>query len=174
MSISSEITRIQNKRDLSFIEVENKGVTVPAGSTIDDLPGLIAQIEQGSGSETGSFLGSGTRSATISVASLKSHIRIWLDGVKSDDDLANAPYGNYKIIEINADNDTGFISLIVTNSSGTAFVVQPDPKIGRWGGNTAWTNRVEFSANSIKIITATYNGAGALFNGSFTYNWEAW
>ena len=42
MSISSEITRIQNKRDLSFAEVANKGVTVPAGSTIDDLPGLIA------------------------------------------------------------------------------------------------------------------------------------
>ena len=56
MSISSEITRIQNKRDLSFIEVENKGVTVPAGSTIDDLPGLIAQIEQGSGSGSGGII----------------------------------------------------------------------------------------------------------------------
>ena len=52
MSISSEITRIQNKRDQSFTEVANKGVTVPAGSTIDDLPGLIAQIEQGSSSIT--------------------------------------------------------------------------------------------------------------------------
>lgn len=49
MSISSEITRIQNKRDLSFQEVQNKGVTVPAGSTIDDLPGLIALIEGGGG-----------------------------------------------------------------------------------------------------------------------------
>ena len=56
MSISSEITRIQNKRDLSFAEVANKGVTVPAGSTIDDLPGLIAQIEQGSGSGSGGII----------------------------------------------------------------------------------------------------------------------
>lgn len=56
MSISSEITRIQNKRDLSFAEVANKGVTVPAGSTIDDLPGLIAQIEQGSSSGSGGII----------------------------------------------------------------------------------------------------------------------
>lgn len=56
MSISSEITRIQNKRDQSFTEVANKGVTVPAGSTIDDLPGLIAQIEQGSGSGSGGII----------------------------------------------------------------------------------------------------------------------
>ena len=47
MSIQSEITRITNKRNASFVEVENKGVTVPSGSTIDDLPGLIAQISGG-------------------------------------------------------------------------------------------------------------------------------
>lgn len=49
MSIQSEITRISNKRDASFTAVENKGVTVPAGSTIDDLPDLIDAISQGSG-----------------------------------------------------------------------------------------------------------------------------
>lgn len=47
MSIQSEITRITNKRDASFTAVEAKGVTVPSGSTIDDLPDLIAQIQQG-------------------------------------------------------------------------------------------------------------------------------
>ena len=47
MSIQSEITRISNKRDASFTAVANKGVTVPAGSTIDDLPDLIAQITGG-------------------------------------------------------------------------------------------------------------------------------
>lgn len=45
MSIQSEITRITNKRDASLAAVAAKGVTVPSGSTIDDLPGLIAQIE---------------------------------------------------------------------------------------------------------------------------------
>lgn len=45
MSIQSEITRITNKRNQSFTKVASKGVTVPSGSTIDDLPGLIDLIE---------------------------------------------------------------------------------------------------------------------------------
>ena len=49
MSIQSEITRILTKRDESFEAVEGKGVTVPSGSTIDDLPGLIALIPTGGG-----------------------------------------------------------------------------------------------------------------------------
>ena len=44
MSIQSEITRITNKRDASFTAVANKGVIVPSGSTIDDLPSLINSI----------------------------------------------------------------------------------------------------------------------------------
>lgn len=48
MSIQSEITRITNKRDASFTAVANKGVTVPSGSTIDDLPSLIGAISTAS------------------------------------------------------------------------------------------------------------------------------
>lgn len=48
MSIQSEITRITNKRDQSFAKVAAKGVIVPSGSTIDDLPDLIDQISGGS------------------------------------------------------------------------------------------------------------------------------
>jgi hypothetical protein len=44
MSIQNEITRITNKRDASFVAVSGKGVTVPSGSTIDDLPDLINLI----------------------------------------------------------------------------------------------------------------------------------
>lgn len=46
MSIQSEITRIINKRDLSFVAIESKGVAVPTDATIDDLPDLIAAIVQ--------------------------------------------------------------------------------------------------------------------------------
>lgn len=48
MSIQSEIARITNKRDASFTAVANKGVTVPSGSTIDDLPSLIGAISTSS------------------------------------------------------------------------------------------------------------------------------
>ena len=41
MSIQSNITRITNARNDSFTAVGGKGVTVPSGSSIDDLPTLI-------------------------------------------------------------------------------------------------------------------------------------
>ena len=47
MSIQSEITRITSARDSSFTAVGEKGVTVPAGSSIDDLPTLIRSIQTG-------------------------------------------------------------------------------------------------------------------------------
>ena len=49
MSIQSEINRILNFRDLSFEAVRNKGVAVPTGAVIDDLPDYIDQIQQGGG-----------------------------------------------------------------------------------------------------------------------------
>lgn len=45
MSIQNEINRIINKRNQAFTKVASKGVTVPSGSTIDDLPSLIDLIE---------------------------------------------------------------------------------------------------------------------------------
>lgn len=49
MSIQSEITRIAGNVSDSLAAVALKGVTVPSGSTSDDLAGLIAQIQQGGG-----------------------------------------------------------------------------------------------------------------------------
>ena len=51
MSVQSEITRIKNARDNSFTQVAAKGVTVPSGADIEDLPGLIQAIQQGGGIE---------------------------------------------------------------------------------------------------------------------------
>jgi hypothetical protein len=45
MSIQSEITRLTNKRNASLSAVAEKGVIVPSGSTMDDLPDLIELIE---------------------------------------------------------------------------------------------------------------------------------
>lgn len=50
MSIQSEITRISGNVSDAFDAIEDKGVTVPVGSTSDDLATLISQIQQGGGS----------------------------------------------------------------------------------------------------------------------------
>lgn len=49
MSISSEIARLSKNISDSLDAVSAKGVTVPSGSTSDDLAGLIAQITGGGG-----------------------------------------------------------------------------------------------------------------------------
>lgn len=63
MSIQSEITRIAGNVSDSLAAVALKGVTVPSGSTSDDLAGLIAQIPQGSGGDT--MIAGGFRAVTI-------------------------------------------------------------------------------------------------------------
>lgn len=44
MSIASEITRLQGVKSDILQAISDKGVTVPAGSALDDCPGLIASI----------------------------------------------------------------------------------------------------------------------------------
>lgn len=46
MSIQSEISRITDMRDQSFTELASKGVNVPSGVTIDDLPEYIAALPE--------------------------------------------------------------------------------------------------------------------------------
>lgn len=47
MSIASEITRLQGVKSDILTAISDKGVTVPAGSALDDCPGLIADIPTG-------------------------------------------------------------------------------------------------------------------------------
>lgn len=47
MSIASEITRLQGVKADILQAIANKGVTVPAGSALDDCPALIAGIPTG-------------------------------------------------------------------------------------------------------------------------------
>lgn len=47
MSIASEITRLQGVKSDILQAIADKGVTVPAGSALDDCPGLIGDISIG-------------------------------------------------------------------------------------------------------------------------------
>ena len=49
MSIQSEITRISGKVSESLSNVAAKGVAVPDGAGVNELPGLIASITGGGG-----------------------------------------------------------------------------------------------------------------------------
>ena len=44
MSVSSEVSRLAAARDALVSAIESKGVEVPEGSRLDDLPGLVMAI----------------------------------------------------------------------------------------------------------------------------------
>lgn len=50
MSIQTELTRITNAKTAIKAAIEGKGVTVPAGTLLDDMAALIESIEAGGGS----------------------------------------------------------------------------------------------------------------------------
>lgn len=59
MSITYQLQRLRTnianmRQDVSDIldAIRNKGVTVPSGSKLDDVPGLIASISDGGGRTT--------------------------------------------------------------------------------------------------------------------------
>lgn len=49
MSISSQITRINNAKAAIKTAIAEKGVTVPSTASIDDMPTYISQIEASGG-----------------------------------------------------------------------------------------------------------------------------
>ena len=150
------------------------------GTTTEDVTNyanaeITVDVQGGGGSEeTGSFVAGASQSnVTLNVSALHSHVAIWDSTVKSDDDLTGAPYGTKKTILIYADNNTGFVIYGAIDSNGTGFAGQFS-KIGRWGGNTAWNDRVEFTASNIKVINPRISGSAWPLIDGHTYNWRAW
>ena len=55
LSISSDLTRIQNAKSSLATSITNKGVTVPSGTKIDGFAALVDQISSGLVYETGTY-----------------------------------------------------------------------------------------------------------------------
>ena len=150
--------------------------TVTQNGTVDTtlINSLLVNVSGGGGGEDGTFIAAGaTGNVTISVSALYSHFLVWDAGITQDDDISSAPYGTRKLILAYADNNTGFIFRGIINSSGTGFTGEFSG-IGRWGGNTAWTNRAEFTSSTIKLISLNVGGASVQWIDGRTINWRAW
>lgn len=177
MAVDKLVDSTQLDADLTSVAnaIRTKGGTsaslaFPAGfvQAIGDIPG-----GGGTAMESGSFIGTSSRNATIAVSALYSHIYVYASGVRSDDSLTGAPYGNDTVLGFFADNTTGFRYAVATNSGGTSLVGAAGG-IGRWGGNTAWNDIAEFTSTKINLKTLSAGGRGILFNADLTYKWEAW
>lgn len=137
MSISSEIERIQTAKSAIITSIENKGVTVPTGATIDELPELIDSIPSGGGG--GGYLPSG----------YKKILYIETDGTSYSTNVLENPI-ECNNIQINASfwvpesayrsgwTDTLFLSLAKSGSGSSSIGVRigSTAYIPYWYGST--------------------------------------
>lgn len=88
MSISSEITRLENAKASIAAAIAEKGVTVPDGTLLDGMAALVESIEAGGGGEVLNFFGGSKYYITeVTPASNTSSITITPD----DTTILNSP-----------------------------------------------------------------------------------
>lgn len=147
-NIKTQIDRILQYRDLSFNAVAAKGVTVPSGSTIDDLPDLIMAIQSGSGSaisivDTTDANGGTIRTITgVSLAGDTVTAATLLNGVTAHNSLGEAITGSY------VPSGASTQSNKTVSPTESQQVVTPD---------TGYDNLAQVTVNA---ISSTYVGTG--------------
>lgn len=101
MSIASEITRLQGVKSDILQAISDKGVTVPAGSALDDCPDLIASISSGGGGGDfikGTTIINGVEYPTVKINGLTwlaKNFNLLLDGVPINPGTLNTPAQYY-------------------------------------------------------------------------------
>lgn len=165
MSIASEITRISGNVADSLDAVAAKGVTVPSGSTSDDLPELIAAIPTGSGSAitiTDTTDANGGTIRTITAVSLAgdtvtaAHLE---SGYTAHDSLGNAVTGTLNPGTGGVDCPT--FTLTYTNDTATVTCDKTYSECRAYYNN----------GNRSAVVTngSGYYIGGAIFNSESNY-----
>lgn len=134
MSISSEISRISGNVEDAFEAIEGKGVTVPSGSTSDDLADLISQISGGGSiviSDTTDSAGGTIRTITATTVRMQSKSNI-------------SPTTSSQTIE--PDNGYTGLSSVQINAVASGSATTPATSI---------TANPSISVDSSGLITAT-------------------
>lgn len=166
MSISSEISRISGNVSDALTAIGNKGVTVPQGSTSDDLATLIGSIQTGGGSsaqiKTGSVTGDGTITLAIPCSFEPDLIYVYGD--------MSASANNRGVVSITILKDTfaymsNDSSTSNTNESFTAF----DHSISGYGDPT---NLYATYSNGTLTIDTVSNTSARRFRSGQTYTYK--
>lgn len=134
MSISSEISRISGNVEDAFEAIEDKGVTVPLGSTSDDLADLISQISGGGSiviSDTADSAGGTIRTITAATVRMQNKSNI-------------SPTTSSQTIE--PDNGYTGLSSVQINAVASGSATTPATSI---------TANPSISVDSSGLITAT-------------------
>ena len=167
MSISTDITRIENAKVAIKTAIEGKGVTVPDATLLDGMASLIESIESGV---------SGVWCGSITPVSLSNHYNLVVSPAVNDD-LYNAVKGNRVIgiaMETGNTEDTtnrclGGGGITNANNREIDIGVYYYNKYYPYSNNTSRT----FSPNASSTLGVYFGGGNSSFrymNGK-TYIW---
>lgn len=157
MSISSEIARISGNVEDAFEAIEDKGVTVPSGSTSDDLADLISQISGGGSiviSDTTDSAGGTIRTITATTVRMQSKSNI-------------SPTTSSQTIE--PDNGYTGLSSVQINAVPTGSATAPSTITGSSASVSTGTNTLTLSkmvSVTPSVTTAGYVSSGTAGNSS--------
>lgn len=144
MSIASEITRLQGVKADILQAIADKGVTVPAGSVLDDCPGLISSISGGASVGGWPYQG---KFLTYSESS-------------------SLPYGSRIIYDIKDNCFYGLDHQTLTSN----FDNRRAPKFHRSGGVIQRTDEIEISVDFKVDFYGVNQNAFILTGSTDTYN----
>ena len=162
MSIASEIARISKNVEDSLDAVALKGVTVPSGSTSDDLPDLIAQISSGGGSviisDTTDPAGGTIRTITAATVNLQQKTNI-SPTTSSQTIEPDSGYNGLSSVQINAMPSGTAGTPTATKGTVSNHSITVTPSV---------TNTTGYITGSTKTGTAVTVSASELVSGSET------
>ena len=110
MSVTSEITRLQNAKADLKTAIEGKGVTVPSSTKLDGYSALVDSIETGGG-------GGGGSEDVFEYMAFKNETR------------CEAPLGEKNLLISLRNNTTSTLSITVTNSSTSKHFTYSVPRL---------------------------------------------
>lgn len=167
MSISSEISRISGNVSAALTAIGNKGVTIPQGSTSDDLATLIGSIQTGGGgtpvkTKTGSVTGDGTITLNIPCEFAPDLIYVYGD--------MSASASNRGVVSITILKDTfAYMSNDSSTSNTNENFTIGDHSISGYGDPT---NLYATYSNGTLTIDTVSNTSARRFRSEQTYTYK--
>lgn len=167
MSISTEITRISGNVSAALNAIGNKGVTVPQGTTSDDLATLIGSIQTGGGgtyvkTKTGTVTGGGTTTIQITCDFEPDLIYVYGD--------MSASANNRGVVSITILKDTfAYMSNDSSTSNTNENFTIGDHSISGYGDPT---NLYATYSNGTLTIDTVSNTSARRFRSGQTYTYK--